>query len=41
MVNQIEEADFVLVVRKENYEKRFKGKEEAGKGRGANEKEQL
>ena len=35
MVNQIEEADFVLVVCTENYEKRFKGKGEAGKGIGA------
>jgi hypothetical protein len=36
MVNQIEEADFVLIVCTENYEKRFKGKDEAGKGRGTN-----
>lgn len=35
MVNQIEEADYVLIVCTENYEKRFKGKEEAGKGLGA------
>jgi len=27
MVNQIEEADFVLIVCTEKYEKRFKGKE--------------
>ena len=35
MVNQIEEADFVLIVCTEKYEKRFKGKEEVGKGLGA------
>ena len=35
MVNQIEEADFVIIVCTENYETRFKGKEEARKGRGA------
>ncbi len=35
MVNQIDEADYVLIVCTENYEKRFKGKEEAGKGLGA------
>jgi hypothetical protein len=34
MVNQIEEADFVLVVCTETYERRFKGKEEAGTGLG-------
>ena len=34
MVNQIEEADFVLVVCTETYERRFKGKEDAGKGLG-------
>jgi hypothetical protein len=34
MVNQIEEANFVLVVCTENYERRFKGKEETGKGLG-------
>lgn len=34
MVNKIEEADFVLVVCTETYERRFKGKEEAGKGLG-------
>lgn len=34
MINQIEEADFVLIVCTENYEKRFKGKDEVGKGRG-------
>jgi len=34
MINQIEEADFVLIVCTENYEKRFKGKDEIGKGRG-------
>lgn len=35
MTNQIEEADFVLVVCTEKYEKRYKGKEEAGTGLGA------
>jgi hypothetical protein len=35
MVNQIEDADFVLVVCTENYERRFRGKEEPGKGLGA------
>jgi hypothetical protein len=35
MVNQIEDADFVLVVCTENYERRFRGKEESGKGLGA------
>ena len=35
MANQIEEADFVLVVCTESYERRFKGKEETGKGLGA------
>ncbi|WP_054864568.1 SEFIR domain-containing protein [Methanosarcina barkeri] len=35
MSNQIEEADFVLIVCTENYEKRFKGKDEVGKGMGA------
>lgn len=34
MINQIEEADFILIVCTENYEKRFKGKDEVGKGRG-------
>lgn len=34
MVNQIEEAEFVLVVCTETYERRFEGKEEAGKGLG-------
>jgi tetratricopeptide (TPR) repeat protein len=34
MVNQIEDADFVLVVCTENYERRFRGKEETGKGLG-------
>jgi TIR domain len=32
MVNQIEDADFVLVVCTENYERRFRGKDETGKG---------
>lgn len=35
MINQIEEADFVLIVCTENYEKLFKGKDEVGKGMGA------
>lgn len=35
MMNQIEQADFVLVVCTENYERRFRGKEEVGKGVGA------
>ena len=34
MINQIDEADFVLVVCTENYERRFTGKEEPGKGLG-------
>ncbi|TFH47271.1 MAG: tetratricopeptide repeat protein [ANME-2 cluster archaeon] len=34
MTNQIEEADFVLIVCTENYEGRFKGKQEYGKGLG-------
>lgn len=34
MVNKIEEAEYVLVVCTETYERRFKGKEEAGKGLG-------
>ena len=36
MANQIEEADFVLVVCTKNYERRFKGKEDHGKGLGVN-----
>lgn len=36
MTDQIEEADYVLVVCTEKYEKRFKGKDEAGKGLGSN-----
>src|SRR5262245_4929927 len=35
MVNQIEDADCVLVVCTENYARRFRGKEEPGKGLGA------
>jgi hypothetical protein len=35
MVNQIKDADFVLVVCTEEYERRFRGKEESGKGLGA------
>jgi hypothetical protein len=34
MINQIESANFVLVVCTENYERRFRGKEEMGKGLG-------
>lgn len=34
MVNQIEDADFVLVVCTENYERRFRGMEDTGKGLG-------
>jgi tetratricopeptide (TPR) repeat protein len=34
MVNQIEDADFVLLVCTENYERRFRGREETGKGLG-------
>jgi YD repeat-containing protein len=34
MINQIADAKFVLVVCTENYERRFRGKEEEGKGRG-------
>ena len=33
--NQVEEAEFVLVVCTANYERRFRGKEEQGKGLGA------
>lgn len=36
MIKQIEEADYVLVVCTEKYEKRFKGKDEVGKGLGSN-----
>lgn len=36
MLDQIEDADFVLVICTESYEKRFRGKDEAGRGRGAN-----
>jgi hypothetical protein len=35
MVNQIEKADFVLVVCTENYDRRFKGEDEVEKGLGA------
>jgi hypothetical protein len=35
MDKQIEESNFVLIVCTEKYERRFKGKEEAGKGLGA------
>ena len=35
MVNQIEDADLVLVVCTETYERQFRGREEAGKGLGA------
>lgn len=34
MVNQVEWADFVVVVCTEQYNRRFRGKEEPGKGRG-------
>src|SRR5215831_19540780 len=34
-MNQMEQAEFVLVVCTESYERRFRGKEEAGKGLGA------
>jgi hypothetical protein len=34
MINRIEDAEFVLVVCTENYEPRFRGKEEPGKGLG-------
>jgi hypothetical protein len=34
MLNQIEVADFVLVVCTERYSQRFRGREESGKGRG-------
>ena len=34
MINQIKAADFVLVVRTENYERRFSGIEDKGKGSG-------
>lgn len=36
MINQMEEADYVLVICTKNYERRFKGKEEVGKGLGSN-----
>src|SRR5262245_52658887 len=35
MVNQIDNADFALLVCIENYERRLRGKEESGKGLGA------
>jgi SEFIR domain len=35
MVNQIEQADFILVVCTETYNRRFRGKEESNKGLGA------
>jgi len=35
MLNQVDEADFVLVICTETYERRFRGKESTGKGRGA------
>ena len=34
MFDQIDEAEFVLVVCTETYNKRFRGKDEPGKGRG-------
>jgi len=36
MLNQIQESEFVLVVCTEKYDRRFKGKEEKGKGLGVN-----
>ena len=35
MLNQIQDADFVLVVCTEHYERRFRGREERGRGLGA------
>lgn len=35
MLNQVEDADYVLVVCTESYERRFRGKEQPGKGKGA------
>ncbi|MEG3845403.1 TIR domain-containing protein [Microcoleus sp. herbarium19] len=35
MLNQVEAADFVLVVCTEQYDRRFRGHEEGGKGKGA------
>jgi nucleoside phosphorylase len=35
MLNQVEAADFVLVVCTEQYDRRFRGHEEVGKGKGA------
>ncbi len=35
MLNQVEDADYVLVICTETYERRFRGKELGGKGRGA------
>ena len=35
MLNQVDDADFVLIVCTETYERRFRGKEKLGKGRGA------
>ena len=34
MLNQVEDAQYVLVVCTENYERRFRGKEQRGKGKG-------
>jgi nucleoside phosphorylase len=34
MLNQVEESDFVLIVCTEQYDRRFRGKEESGKGKG-------
>lgn len=35
MLNQVEDADYVLVVCTESYERRFRGKDQQGKGKGA------
>lgn len=35
MIDQIDEADYVLIICTKNYERRFKGKEEVGRGLGA------
>ncbi|MEB3189180.1 MAG: SEFIR domain-containing protein [Snowella sp.] len=34
MMNQVEEADYVLVICTETYDRRFRGKEERGRGKG-------
>jgi SEFIR domain/Effector-associated domain 7 len=35
MLNEIEDAQFVLIICTEQYDRRFRGKEESGKGKGA------